>query len=169
MKEYGKQILVSIIAAVFVFGVGYALLSDTITVTGSASATGSLDIDVKSSTFASSTGAGNATINTITEDEEDVLRITVPALEYPGASVTFTIVLENKGSLSGKLTAINTGGAAASNPTDLQVTSSGIAVNDIIAPNEEKTITITATWLSSSTAAFTATQFNIDFVFQQSI
>src|SRR5574344_1775057 len=108
MKEYGKQILVSVIAAIFVFGVGYALLNDTITVSGTATTTGSLDVQIVSASCTAQSGAVSTANNTATgySAPSNTVTLTVPALEYPGASATFTITLRNVGTLDAKLKTI---------------------------------------------------------------
>jgi hypothetical protein len=167
MKNFGKQITIALVAALLVAGVGYALFSDTITVSGTATATGSMNVVVDSASATTSVGGGLPATNTATiAGDGNSVTLAVPSLQYPGASVTFTVVLKNTGNLGAKLTNITpTGlGTAAS---DLQITYSGIAANDVIAAsNGTKTVMVTVTWNTTSSTAASA-PFSIVFDFVQ--
>lgn len=166
MKDYGKQIIVSVIAAILVFGVGYALLSDTITVTGTASTTGTLDVEIKSATVTTNTGGSLDTDNTASiSSDSNTVTIAVPKLEYPGASVTFTVNIHNAGSVDAYVKSIT--------PTetykDLTVTTSGIAINDTLAADANDSFTVTVTWDADATEGFTGKPFNINILFEQQV
>lgn len=175
MKEYGKQILVSVIAAIFVFGVGYALLSDTITVTGTATTTGSLDVKIIEASCTAQSGAVSTENNRADKSNGDnTVTLTVPALEYPGASATFTVKLRNVGSLDAKLKSITPTGVGAAGTEGLVVTYNGLTVdsttvvsnpgNDV---NKDITFTVTVTWDETSTTSFSNSQFSIILLFEQ--
>ena len=66
MKNFGKQITIALVAALLVAGVGYALFSDTITVSGTATATGSMNVVVDSASATTSVGGGLPATNTAT-------------------------------------------------------------------------------------------------------
>ena len=170
MKNFGKQITIALVAALLVAGVGYALFSDTITVSGTATATGSMNVVVDSASMTTSNGGGTAVQNTATiAGDGNSVTLAVPGLQYPTSNVTFTIVLKNTGNLGAKVTAVTPTGSGTAGVDDLVITyGTSLAVNDVIAGNNgTKTITVTVSWDSASTHAFTSTPFSIVFDFVQ--
>ena len=173
MNNSGKHIAISIIVAILVFGIGYALFSDTITVSGTAGTTGSMNIDVTSVTVTSlgagtvSTENGDTSKNNqwnIAENKNDVI-LTINNLQYPGSSATYTITLTNTGTVDAKLTSI-----IKSNTADnLVITTTNINEEDIIAANGTKTFTVTVTWKEDSITGFTGEPFTIKYNFEQSL
>lgn len=169
-NNIGKQLVISAIVAIFIFGIGYALLNDTITVSGTASTSGTLDIKATSVSWtgASSEGAGTAveadnkiSINT---DEKGVT-IQANVLEYPGAFSTFTIELTNSGSLGAKVESIT----PTTNNSNMTFSYSNLVANTttIAANGGTLTFTVTVGWLSTSTTGFSSEPFSLAIVFKQ--
>ena len=166
MSNLGKQITIAVVAAALVFGVGYALFSDTITVSGTAGTTGSMNVVVESASVTNSVGAGTTNTASVSGDGKSVT-LAVPALQYPGASVTFDIDLKNTGTLGAKVLNIEPTGLGTAEE-DLVITYNGLAVNDIIAGNNgTDKVTVTVTWNENSSTGFTGNAFNIVFNFTQ--
>lgn len=166
-NNIGKQLVVSAIVAIFVFGIAYALLSDTITVTGTASSSGTLDINVTAAewTSASSAGAGTVANNTVQFDSEgDTVTIAVNVLEYPGANSTFTITLENEGSLDAIVKTIT---PTAENANMTFNYSNLTANSTVINSGQSLDFTITVGWLNTSTTSMTSAPFELEIIFEQ--
>lgn len=143
-----------IIAAVVLVGlasVAYAAFSQLLVINGTGTAVGTWDVEITSITATSQTGATDhvstpsftATTATFNVD-----------LAYPGATSTYDVVIQNKGSIPAKLstltdlTSIN---AAA--PADITYTLTGVAVNDTLAAGASTTATVNVTWSASSSTA----------------
>lgn len=170
MKNFGKQITIALVAALLVAGVGYALFSDTITVSGTATATGSMNVLVESASMTTSVGGGTAVQNPVSiAGDGNSVTLSSTGLQYPDSNVTFTIVLKNTGNLGAKVTAVTPTGSGTAGVDDLVITyGDSLAVNDVIAGNNgTKTITVNVKWDHDSTNAFTATPFSIVFDFVQ--
>lgn len=168
MRNTGKQIIVALVMSALVFGVGFALFSDTIAVTGTATATGTMNVVVDSATVTNNVGGGASNAASIAGDGKSVT-LDVPTLEYPGASVTFEVNLENKGSVDAKVSAITPTGLGAAGTDDLVITYNGLKENDVISGNNgTDTVTVTVTWDENSSEGFTAEAFSIVFDFIQS-
>ena len=166
MNSLGKQITIAAVAAILVFGVGYALFSDTITVSGTATTTGTMNVVVDSANVESSVGAGSTNTAAVAGDGKSVT-LAVPALEYPGSSVTFTINLKNTGTLGAKVSNITPTGLGEA-ADDLVITYNGLAVNDVISGNNgTDTVTVTVTWNEQSSKGFSGQPFSIVFDFTQ--
>lgn len=101
--------IIGVIAFVLAVAVGYALFSETLTVTGTASAQGTFDVEFTSvgqptcSGFSSTCDA--QTLTNIPEDKNS-LTITVNKLEYPGAYVEIPVTVTNKGTIPAILESI---------------------------------------------------------------
>lgn len=158
-----KTITVISLVMLLIMGISYALLSDTITVTGSATTTGSLDVNVISASVSNQVGSSNSTIS----NNNDTITINVPKLEYPGAYTEFSITLKNEGTINAKLKSIVENDMGDAN---ILVSYSGIAVNELLNVNNSKTFTIKVEWLSSSTSASVdGVDISIDFIYEQNV
>ena len=123
--------IIGVIAFVLAVAVGYALFSETLTVTGTATATGNFDVEftkVGTITKVGYTGAGDSEIAVISPDK-NTLTVTVNKLDYPGAYVEIPVTITNKGSVSAKLKNINETGLTADSRA-IKVTYTGVAASD---------------------------------------
>lgn len=94
--------IIGVIAFVLAVAVGYALFSDTITITGTATASGSFEVDfiepTQTSTSSGYTQAEGTELYSISEDGR-TLTVTVNKLDYPGAYVVIPVKVQNKGTI----------------------------------------------------------------------
>ena len=92
-----KKIIIGVLALALVMVVGFALFSDTLTINGTATAQGNLDMQIISAEVTNEVGSTGAT--TQVSSDNNTLTITVPKLEYPGAYVDVTYKIKNAGSI----------------------------------------------------------------------
>ena len=97
MDKTINKIFVGCLALLLVMVVGYALFSQNLTINGTAKAQGDFDIEIVRAEITSEKGSAGATA-TISNDGR-ALTITIPKLEYPGAYVDVSYVIENKGTV----------------------------------------------------------------------
>lgn len=159
-----NRLIIMVLALALTMGIGYALLSDTITVTGTASTTGTFDIQVDSASVITEVGSTESTI-TISSDKNTV-NINVPKLQYPGAYTTFSITLKNVGTVPTKLKDIVEN---ALGDSEVEVTYSGITEQSTLAVNGSTTFTVKAEWKTASTQASAGANIDIDFVYEQNV
>ena len=151
--------IIAVIALVLAVSVGYALFSQTLTITGTAKASGNLDIRFTSvgeiTNMQGYTKSSDTAIAVITEDEAGNtpvaegdtkggygLKVTVDKLDYPGAYVEIPVTITNKGSIPAKLISIAETGAAKTSDT-IKVSYSGVGASDTeFAPNASQTMII---------------------------
>ena len=119
MKNRKKRNLIIIsLACLLVFmGVGYAVLSTTLSIKGAASLTGKWDIHIES--IEATTTNGTATSETPTLSENKLGASFDATLKKPGDYVEYTIVVKNAGSIPAML-------------TELKPTITGEDIDDII-------------------------------------
>lgn len=142
-----------IIAAVVLVGlasVAYAAFAQLLTISGTGTANGNWDVEITSITAKDQTGATdqattpNFTSTTATFDVD---------LAYPGATSSYDVVIENKGSIPAKLSTITDLTALnAAAPVDIHYTLTGVAVNDTLAAGATVTATVKVEWVSGGSA-----------------
>lgn len=166
MKKKNNIIAIGLLAFVLVLSVGYALFSETLNITGSASTSGTFDVEITNAVVTSETGSTGATI-TVAEDKNSAT-ISAPALEYPGASVVYTITITNKGSIPTKLKNITEVGLT--DDQNVTISYNGISTaDDVLNQNDTKTFTVTVTWNEDSEASSSNVEFSIELDYEQSV
>lgn len=88
--------------------IGYAVLSETINISGTASASGDFDVEFYQVGEIVESGSQNAEA-TISSDK-NTLTIKVPMLEYPGAYAEIPVTVRNNGTISAKLESVEADG-----------------------------------------------------------
>ena len=137
----------SICIAVFLMiGIGYALLSTQLDITGTAQITSDWKILF--------TSAEEKEMNNATTNKKEITGLTTLTLDVqlqqPGASATYDVVVENQGDLDAMLTAINgVDEANSQSPLPIKVGLSNIRVGDALLSGEEKTFQVRVYWDAS--------------------
>ncbi len=143
-------LIIGVVAFVLVLAVGFAIFSETITVTGTATAKGTFDVEFKSVGAHTGVGytkqAGSADLAVISTDG-NTLTVTVNKLDYPGAYVSIPVVIANTGSIDAKLTSITETGLTSTSPVKVSYT--GVAKDAILAAGKTLDLTINVEWLES--------------------
>lgn len=150
-KDY-KLLIILILLVLLAVPVGYAALSQTLTINGTAGISSEWNVKFKSITLASSSGATEAEATPSLADDKVVATFDV-TLEKPGAYAEYTVIVENAGTINAKLysiTDLTTINAEA--PTDIVYSITGPAVNDELNANAEHTYTVRVEWDADSTA-----------------
>lgn len=161
--------IIGVIAFVLAVAVGYALFSETLTVTGTATATGNFDVEftkVGTITKVGYTGAGDSEIAVISPDK-NTLTVTVNKLDYPGAYVEIPVTITNKGSVSAKLKNINETGLTADSRA-IKVTYTGVAASDTpIDTNGTQEMNIKVEWDKTVNTSSSDVTFQIQLEYEQ--
>ena len=134
------------IAMFFMMGIGYAILSQQLDISGTAQITTNWKILF---TSAEEKEMNNATTISKQIVNQTTLNLNVE-LNQPGASATYDVVVENQGDLDAMLTAIN-GVDEANNqdPKSIKVELQNIRVNDALLAGDKKTFQVKVYWDSS--------------------
>lgn len=186
--------IIAVIALVLAVSVGYALFSQTLTITGTAKASGSFDVqfteigDIKSYGYIDTNAvegeedtAAKARIAKI-EDNGHKLTISVDRLSYPGAYVTIPVKVQNKGSIPVKLKEIHqvddSGNVTvtrdeSSTANAIVVSYTGLATKDVqLNQNDTADMSIAVKWDESVTGGDTnsvddSVTFTVELVYDQ--
>ena len=134
------------IAAFLTLGIGYAILTTELNISGTAQITSNWKILFTSVEEKEMT---NAITNT--KDISGLTTLTLDVqLQQPGASATYDVVVENQGDLDAMLTAINGVDEANNNaPLPIKVELQNIKVNDGLLAGEKKTFQVRVYWDAS--------------------
>lgn len=108
-KSNKKYFIVLLLIAVLLLAVGYAAFSDTLNISGTASANGTFDIQFTEPKILDKQGitedANDATTQVKCEVSADgkTLNVKVPGMQYPGAGARFSVIISNKGTIPAKI------------------------------------------------------------------
>lgn len=150
MKNKKNIIIIVLVAVLITMSIAYAILSQQLIIRGTANISASWDVGISSITNKELVGAtieeGYPTYS-VTDASFSV------ALEYPGASATFDVVVENNGTIDAVLDSI-TGVDDANNsePKYINYAVTGISKGDRLnAGAGPTTVTVTVSWDSNET------------------
>lgn len=158
-----NKIIVGVIALVLALTVGYALFNSTLTINGTAKASGEFIIKFKEIGEIKESGSKGATAQ-ITGGNNEILSVNVPNLEYPTSYVEIPVIVVNDGTIDGKLTGITVENLETD---DIKVTYSGISEGEVFKQKEEKTMLIRITWVDNSVVEASNLKFQIGLKYQQ--
>ncbi len=99
--------IVMLIVLLLALAVGYAAFSDTLTISGTANASGTFDLQFDSASLVTSTGIDTANSGVSISADKNTLTVTVKDLGYPGAGAQFHAVIKNVGTVPAKVKAVN--------------------------------------------------------------
>lgn len=162
--------IIGVVAFILAVAIGYAIFSETLTISGTASASGDFDVEFTSIGDVTSSGYTKQPDSeelAVIESGNNELTITVDKLDYPGAYVEIPVTITNKGSVPAKLKQINqTGLDTEEGP--IKVTYSGVAASETpINQNETQNMTIRVEWLESVNTTAEKAQFTITLEYEQ--
>lgn len=160
-KDYKGVLVFALILAIVFMSVGYAALSQRLTVTGTATV-GDANWDVKITSIAFDAANSNITASnseTALDPEEEAVGAGSTGatfdvtLNAPGDKAVYTVVVTNKGTIPARLSEItNIATVNNADPKDIKFTVTPAAGNtDTLATNGTHTYTITASWDADST------------------
>lgn len=152
MNSRNKNILIGgLLAIVCIMGIGYAAFATSLNINGSASVSSKWDVHIKSITAGAPVGTASGSAKLT-----DNLNATFSTdLKSPGDSMTYTVVVENGGTLDAKLSDITFNPGTANDTAAIDYTYSGIAENDVLKHGDTgntQTFTVTVTYDSSVTS-----------------
>ena len=146
MKEKKNVLMIALLVAVVAMSVGYAALAQTLTINGTANISADWDVVITGIETVSTTGA-----TLVDEPTFDETSATFEVnLAYPGATATFDVTVENKGTIDAildSITGVDT--ANALDPKYITYEVTGVAANDELDSGKTATATVTVTWAAS--------------------
>ena len=171
--------IIGIVAFVLVIAVGYAFFRETITIGGTATAKGNLDVEITSIGTVNSKGYTKTQTTpehelTKISDNKNTLTITVDKLDYPGAYVEIPVTLTNVGTIPAILKNITESGMTSENGA-IKVSYSGVKnpttnadyTAKVLNQNDTEEIIVRVEWLSDVNTNEATASFNVEFIYEQ--
>ena len=162
--------IIGVIAFVLAVAVGYALFSETLTISGTATAQGTFDVEFTSvgqptcSGFSSTCDA--QTLTNIPEDKNS-LTITVNKLEYPGAYVEIPVTVTNKGTIPAVLERIEETGLTEDPSVKVSYTGLTELKNQEVQQNGTQEFKVKVMWDEESEESSSDVSFTIKLNYKQ--
>ncbi len=165
MRKNGKRnyFIIVLFLIVALLAVGYALFAESLSITGTATATGTFDLEFLTATVTSSSKAGMPTA-TISGDK-NALTLAADTLLEPGANVLYTVEIKNVGSVDAELTGVTING---DNDSDIDVTINPTpTTGTTVASGATHTFTIEVKWLPSSSTGGKSINYSVTLDYEQ--
>ncbi len=158
--------IIAVVAFVLAVAVGYALFSDRLTISGTATAQGNFDVNFTNATVSTQVGSTGATA-TISPDNANQLTINVPKLEYPGAYAEIDVTVTNQGSIPAVLESIDEVGLTTDPSVKVSYTGLTELKNQQVTQNGTQNFKIKVMWDESSNASSQDVHFTITLNYKQ--
>jgi hypothetical protein len=142
-----RKFIVSLFIIILSLGVGYAIFSETINITGTAQTTGSFDIEFFEAASARLNKAGTLLENTAEISmDKNTLTLNVPNLETINSWVEFDITVKNVGTIAALLESVDVTG---DNDPNIRVTYPTWSAGIELAAGATETFTIRVEWITT--------------------
>ena len=148
-----KSLIAFLVIAVMLLGIGYAALTDTLDITGSADVNQSAAEEAFNSDIYFSAAVANETGNTasVNADNNDKASFTANTLKGKGDKVTFTFTIKNDGDVDATVTPKLNATLGNTNPEYFSLTSDWGGGSKVLAAGSEVTYTLTVELLKTPT------------------
>lgn len=162
-----NSVAIIVLGFILSLTVGYALLNDSLTVGGTATAQGTFDMKFADATVLTQNYSTGATVTK--ENEDKLLRISVPDLQQPGAFAEFLVTVINNGSIPSNLTNVDLIWKT-SNPS-IKVSYEGLEElkNVVCNHGETQTFKIKVMWDENNDQTSQDVEFDIKLLYKQII
>ena len=148
-----KSLIAVLLVAVMLLGIGYAALTDTLDITGSADVNQSAAEEAFNEDIYFSAAVANEEGNTasVNADNNDKASFTAKTLKGKGDKVTFTFTIKNDGDVAATVTPKLNASLGNTNPEYFSLTSDWDGDSKVLAANSEITYTLTVELLKTPT------------------
>ncbi len=159
-----KYFIVSLFIVLLSLGVGYAIFSETLNITGTATVTGNFDVEFTSATVVENEHSESATA--VISGDKNTLTIDAPDLKQPGAEVTVSVVVTNVGNINAELLSVNLVG---DDDPDIVVTYPTFPVGTVLMPGLTHEFDIVIEWATDSQESEKTLNFSAELNYQQEV
>ena len=166
-----KQSVAIILISTFILTllIGYALFSQSVTISGTATASATMDMEFTTATISSE--VGSVSTSAVISQDGNTLTITVPQLQYPGSYANIQVIVTNVGTVPVKLTGVTENGLTTDNNIKISYTGLQDYVTNqtVISPNGTHTFNVKVEWDENSTQASQNINFSILLNYEQAV
>ena len=101
-----KVLILMLILLLLILSVGYAVFSDNLTISGTANAKGTFDLEFQNAEIVKNIGADKEKTTAEISADKNTLTVNVGDLAYPGAGVEFSVDIVNVGTMPAEVQAV---------------------------------------------------------------
>ena len=101
-----KILILLLIILLLILAVGYAVFSETLTISGTANAKGTFDLEFQNAEVVKNVGADVEKTTVVISEDKNILTINAADLAYPGAGVEFSVDIVNVGTMPAAVQAV---------------------------------------------------------------
>lgn len=164
-KSNKKYAIVVLVVLLLALAVGYAALTDVLTISGTANAKGTFDLEFQNASLVKSEGVDETGTTITISTDKNTATVVVKDLAYPGAGAQFHVDIKNVGTVPAKLKAVTPTGV---DDKDIKVTFPDLATGEKIAAGGTCGIDFTVVWDKDSTLTEEKTlSFSLELEYEQ--
>ena len=101
-----NAVIIVLIVLLLLLAVGYAAFSDILTISGTANAKGTFDLEFQNAEIVTLVGVNEEGTKAEISEDKNTLQVNVADLAYPGAGVEFSVDIVNVGSIPAQVNAV---------------------------------------------------------------
>ena len=101
-----KIIIAVLIVLLLALAIGYAAFSDILTISGTANAKGTFDLEFQNAEVVKNVGADLDKTTALISEDKNILTVNVADLNYPGSGVEFSVDIVNVGTIPAEVQAV---------------------------------------------------------------
>jgi len=106
-KANNKKIIIAVlIVLLLALAIGYAAFSDILTISGTANAKGTFDLEFQNAEIVKNVGADATKTTAVISEDKNTLTVNVTDLSYPGSGVEFAVDIVNVGTIPAEVQAV---------------------------------------------------------------
>lgn len=171
-KSNKKYLIILLIVFLLALAVGYAAFTDTLTISGTANANGTFDVEFQNASVDSTVGCNAVETTAKISADKDTLNVVVKDLAYPGAGAQISVDIVNVGTIPAKITAVTPTNINGSTNIKIKGLDAITTDHPTLAAGAKCTLTFTVEWDADSTVELTEEEktgisFGLDIEYSQ--
>ena len=154
-KSNKKYLILLLVVFLLALAIGYAAFSDTFTISGTANAKGTFDLEFQNATVDSAVGCDSTATKATISADKDTLTVAVKDLAYPGAGAQFSVDIANVGTIPAKVLSVTPKNITGSTNIKISGLDAITTAHPTIDANGVCKLTFTVEWDKDSTEELT--------------
>ena len=175
MKKNNKQnknvIIILLLILLLALAVGYAAFSDILTISGTANAKGTFNLEFQNAEIVTAVGVNETGTKAEISEDKNTLNVSVVDLAYPGAGVEFSVDIVNVGTIPAMVNAVTPTNIAGSEHIKIEGLEAITTDHPIIEAGGKCNIHFTVEWPVTATDPLEengeSTSFNLEIEYTQ--
>ena len=172
-KKKKNAVIIALIILLLSMAVGYAAFSDTLTISGTANAKGTFNLEFQNAGVITLVGVNQEGTKAEISEDKKMLNISVVDLAYPGAGVEFSADIVNVGTIPAQVNAVTPTNITGSENIKIEGLEVITSTHPVIEAGGKCNIHFTVKWPQDKTESLGAngetTKFGLEIEYTQSI